>query len=357
MRGWYAHPLAARAPSADQRVLCAGGPGSSFYLDDHSHPKHLCGFGTDDADCSAYGPREVPTFSYESYNGVTNVTVPMPPPTPPPPPLPISPPPSTTWSGCMENASDVCYSFFTGTPGVDLEFSCSGTRAQIDKKFALGACSNDYAGYTSGGYENYCSDGGLGAYPVQRFFLAYEAPTFGCDYGSSCLSDSTGRVIASVCEQRRPFQEFIDCVDTDATNECVQRVTDLDLPDSTSDGSAYCRDGGLDAESATCAYGTHGCTRCGRRPNVYESLEQRRGLSGYAEGLQGNFARRRLQTAEQRGMAPSPPPPPPPLPAARGTFDEPTPPPSPIPPPPPPHCPPPLPPPSPSPPPNPRELF
>lgn len=272
----------------------------------------------------------------------------------------------------MEDAADVCYSFFTGTPGTpqNFEFSCSGTPAQIDKKFALGICPTSFAGhtdpntgafvagYTSGGYENYCSDGGLGAYPVQRVFLAYEQPTFGCDYGSSCLADpTTGRVTTSVCEQRRPFQELIDCVDTDATNECNVLVGNLGLPDSTATGTAYCRDGGLNAESATCAYGTHGCTRCGRRPNIYESLEQRRGLSGFTEGEQGNFARRRLQNAEQRGMAPSPPPPPPPLPAATGTFRDPTPPPSPIPPPPPPHCPPPLPPPSPSPPPNPPGYF
>ena len=337
-----------------------GGSGSSFYLDDHARERHLCPYGTDLADCAGFGPRQVLMFSYESYSGVTNVTAPLPPPTPPPPPAPHAPPPSTTWKGCMERAEDVCYAFFTGTPGNAFTFCCSGTQAQIDKKFSLGLCERDFAGYraTADIFDNYCSDGGLGSFPVQRDTLTYSLPTFGCDYGSSCLADNTtGRVVESACEQRRPFQEYIDCVDRDSANECDQRISAEGLEHSASDGTAYCHDGGLNSESATCAYGTQGCTRCGRRPNVYESLEQRRGLSQYDEGQQGNFARRRLQSAEQRGMAPSPPPPPPPLPESRGAFTDPTPPPSPIPPPPPPHCPPPLPPPSPSPPPVPRARF
>lgn len=340
-----------------------GGPGSSFYLDDHSHPKHLCGFGTDNADCAAFGPRTVPSFSFETYNGVTNVTVPTPPPSPPSPKTPPSPPPSTTWRGCMNRTEDVCRSYFRGSPP-NLEFLCSGTDAQIDKKCSLGICDRSYSAQrykdeaedeTSDVVER-CSDGGLASFPVQRLDFAYENPTFGCDYGSTCLEDTQGNVAESVCLQRRPFQVLMDCVDVDQEDRCTDIIRASHPTDNLADGTAFCRDGGLNSESATCSYGSQGCTRCGQRENVYESLEQRRGITQYVEGLQGNY-QRRLQTAEQRGMAPSPPPPPPPLPAARGTFDEPVPPPSPIPPPPPPHSPPPLPPPSPSPPPQPPGYF
>lgn len=354
------------APTVDQDNSCDrahngvcedGGKGSSFYPDDHARQKHLCPYGTDLADCAESGPRPVLTFSYESYSGVTNVTAPLPPPGPPPPPAPSAPPPSTTWKGCMQRAEDVCHAFFTGTPGSSFEFSCSGTPAQINRKHTLGLCGKNFDGYRSdGSYDSYCSDGGLGAYSVQRGTLSYELPTFGCDYGSSCL-ENAGKVIESVCEQRRPFLEYLGCVDMDETDECTKRISESDRPDSVSDGTAYCHDGGLNSQSAACAYGTHGCTRCGRRPVIYESREQRLGLSRYPEGSQSNLARRRLQSDEQRGMAPSPPPPPPPLPEARRAFEDPTPPPSPIPPPPPPHCPPPVPPPSPSPPPTPPGYF
>lgn len=143
-----------------------GGAGSSFYLDDHSHPKHLCGFGTDQTDCAALGPRTVPSFSFETYNGVTNVTVPTPPPSPPSPKAPPSPPPSMTWRGCMNRTEDVCRSYFRGSPP-NLEFLCSGTEAQINKKNELGICASDAATYASlaetlnSDVVERCSDGGL----------------------------------------------------------------------------------------------------------------------------------------------------------------------------------------------------
>lgn len=256
----------------------------------------------------------------------------------------------------MATEADVCHSYFSGSPP-NLAFSCSGTPSQIDLKALLGLCPHDYDYYAAGnGFQSFCSDGGLASFPVQRLDFTFEEPTFGCDYGSSCLENADGSVKESICLQRRPFQELMDCVDFDAQERCEAAILAAHEDDTHTDGTAFCRDGGLDSESATCSYGSQGCTRCGQRPNVYLSLEQRRGITQYAEGLKGNY-KRRLQNAEQRGMAPSPPPPPPPLPAATGTFDQPVPPPSPIPPPPPPHCPPPQPPPSPCPSPTPRALF
>ena len=254
----------------------------------------------------------------------------------------------------MANEADVCHSYFSGSPP-NLAFSCSGTPSQIDLKASLGLCPHDYAHYAAGnGFQEFCSDGGLASFPVQRLDFTFEEPTFGCDYGSSCLENAGVR--ESICLQQRPFQELMDCVDFDTQERCEAAIQAAHPDDERTDGSAFCRDGGLDSESATCSYGSQGCTRCGQRPNVYLSLEQRRGITEYPEGLKGNYKRRR-QNAEQRRMAPSPPPPPPPLPDATGTFDQPVPPPSPIPPPPPPHYPPPVPPPSPCPPPTPPGYF
>ena len=99
------------------------------------------------------------------------------------------------------------------------------------------------------------------------------------------------------------------------------------------------------------------CTRCGFRPVIFVSEEQRRGIDHLPTGQVGNFARRRLQNDYDLGIAPSPPPPPPPVGKGTGLFNEPLPPPSPNPPPPPPNSPPPSPHPSPSPPPNPPGTF
>ena len=138
------------------------------------------------------------------------------------------------------------------------------------------------------------------------------------------------------------------------------------------------------------------CSRCGVRDVVYKSIEQRRGLEGFASFGVGNglddetprfgFAappppgygrrrltvkegvltmlkslRRKMQNSEELGIAPSPPPPPPPPPPGNeegwAAFKNPRPPPSPRPPPPPPSSPPPLPPPSPSPPPTPPGYY
>ena len=166
------------------RVCEDGGTGSRFYRDDHDHPRHLCGYGTDRTDCAAFGERVVPTFTFESYFGATNVTVPTPPPSPPPPPYPLFPPPSTEWAATT-SPEKRCYAFFEGKPngtGSDeLDFQCSGTKEQIDAKED---CLT-FAQYNSQPDTfDYCSDGGLGSYVVQRKGHVYEQTRMACDYGS-----------------------------------------------------------------------------------------------------------------------------------------------------------------------------
>lgn len=175
-----------------------GGTGSGFYLDDHDHPRHLCGFGTDNTDCAKFGERVVSTFSFRSFSGVTNVTVPSPPPLPPPPPPPPHPPPSTEWKVTV-SPEKRCYAFFEGEPreegGVNssLDFKCSGTIEQINAKESSGICNKKFEEYRDDdSFTDYCSDGGLGSYVVQRKGHAYEQTRMACDYGSEfgpiCIS-------------------------------------------------------------------------------------------------------------------------------------------------------------------------
>ena len=341
-----------------------GGAGSVYFTDAAGQDTHLCGLGTDATDCAALGAREVLSLGFESYAGVTNVAFPRPPPVPPPPPAPVHPPPSTSWLAFPDEANR-CYSFFRES---DRTFLCSGTEAQIADKKRLELCTMNLQDYKADeDVAEYCSDGGFDSVVIHKGEIGYAAPRFGCDYGSSDCAHprefetwiTTGRgCVPKLKPREQPTTENGrgGCADVCGVGEKGDPIELYHSSDSASDGTAFCRDGGADAETATCNYGTQ-CTRCGFRKIIYKSTEQRRGLDGLASGKQGNFARRRLQSDYDLGIAPSPPPPPPPAGKGTGLFNTPLPPPSPRPPPPPPHSPPPSPCPSPSPPPTPPGYY
>ena len=395
--------------SSNNAICEDGGPGTDYYLDTESNEVHLCGYGTDQTDCAPFGERRIQSYGYMTYAGTTNITYPLPPPPPPsPPPFP-APPLNVTWEGCVTDPSRACHAFYTTHPvGADgtrppgsVNFACSGTPQQINEKVRLGVCVSPSVVSVDGvdafalfqsdpNYVEECSDGGYGAMAVKFDTKGHvnEDASFACDYGSQC----------GMCpHERRPYIDTLPCTDTcgiGTTNDIVSPLfDDASGAETLRSGTvvyqgALCRDGGAQASTATCPYGSM-CTRCGVRHVVYESTEQRRGLEGVASvrnvgnglfdpkprfGSQRSdpYERRRLgatrrvlallqtihrklQSAAELGIAPSPPPPPPPPPPGNAegwaAFKAPRPPPYPSPPPPPPSSPPELPPPLPSPPP------
>lgn len=191
-----------------------GGTGSSYYIDIEGGQAHLCGYGTDLADCAVYGPRKILSFGYLSYAGVTNMSYPLPPPPPPFPPPTPSPPLDISWRGCVTDPARVCYSFSKKRVGY-ADFACSGTAEQLYWKVRRGICTaplalaaaaafdvngpayeqltheavRDYF-LNDGTLEQYCSDGGFGSVAVRVGSVGFKHAdaTFGCDYGSQeCL--------------------------------------------------------------------------------------------------------------------------------------------------------------------------
>jgi hypothetical protein len=271
--------------SARNGICEDGGTGSSYYIDIDGSQAHLCGYGTDLEDCAPYGPRQILSYGYLSYAGVTNITYPLPPPPPPyPPPVP-SPPLNISWQGCVEDADKICYSFSTrppppppGQPSSYADFVCSGTMEQLYWKVARGIC-NPPTGETvsSAGALSYsdllsrfladtslkqdCSDGGFASVAVRvgSIGFQYSEPTFGCDYGSQC----------TMCAQSRPYIETLPCQDTCGIGTSNDVITgnpafndaNASAQKTLRDGTvlyngALCRDGGAQAASATCLYGT-----------------------------------------------------------------------------------------------------
>lgn len=252
--------------SSNNGICEDGFTGSTTFIDAAGRESHLCPLGTDYSDCAAFGPREVLSFGFESYAGVTNVTVPLPPPNPPPPPRPRWPPPSTTWVSATTGLAR-CYSFFSISSGLvpSKEFACSGTEAQITTKKLMGICSKTLIEYQNDpAYSEYCSDGGSDSVLVQRGEIS--DATSGCDYGSS----------PDVCAQARPYKQWIahcspalqwgetpttqndkcSCADECGMGEPGDPIALYHPSDKESNGTAYCRDGGPNSQSSTCNYGT-----------------------------------------------------------------------------------------------------
>ena len=250
--------------SANNGICEDGFTGSVTFLDAAGRETHLCGLGTDFTDCVMFGPRKVLSFGFESYAGVTNVTVPLPPPAPPPPPQPFLPPPSTTWVSATTGSAR-CYAFFSISTGSvpSKEFACSGTEDQIEAKKNMGICSHTFSQYnTDSKYIEYCSDGGYGSVLVQRGDMS--DATSGCDYGSS----------PQACAQARPYKQWIthcspplrwgetpqndrcSCADECGVGEDGDPVALYHPTDTEANGTAYCRDGGPNSQSSTCNYGT-----------------------------------------------------------------------------------------------------
>jgi hypothetical protein len=155
-------------------------------------------------DCAPYGPREILSFGYLSYAGVTNFTYPLPPPPPPFPPPTPSPPLNISWRGCVTDPVKVCYSFSVASSS---DFACSGTMEQLFWKVRRGICtppagltteatSEEYLQLSHEAVRDYflndvglkqeCSDGGFGSFAVRvgSSHATPTDPTFGCDYGS-----------------------------------------------------------------------------------------------------------------------------------------------------------------------------
>lgn len=158
-----------------------GSSGSLFYNDAEGALTHLCGFGTDYTDCLAHGPRTILTKSEATFSGATDVARPAPPPPQPTPPSPPVPPPFVEdFDPCTTDPANMCYAFFKGG-----NLECSGTKAQIDAKFAAGVCNLGWVGYdTISEYSDTCSDGGYFSAVIKRHDTPYEVATFACDYGS-----------------------------------------------------------------------------------------------------------------------------------------------------------------------------
>jgi hypothetical protein len=254
-------------PTARNGICEDGGTGSSFFVDVYEEETHLCPFGTDYADCVNHGPRLILSRGGDTFSGVTNVTKPYPPPpgispSPPPPPPPIIP----DFEPCVRDAERVCYAFFErGTNNL----LCSGNKQQLEQKWLAGVvgCKDLDSFLGDPNAENVCSDGGYDARTVERQNRTYDYNAFACSYGHQCLA----------CGRARPRQFTVGCVDScglDAdprlyptASSTVNGTGDAFvnwalngeagvLDPTTRNNRIYCRDGGVDAVSGHCNYGT-----------------------------------------------------------------------------------------------------
>ena len=301
--------------SANNGVCEDGGTGSAFvasalYVDALTH---LCGLGTDAADCAGLGDRLAQAPDRDAFQGVTNFSRPLPPPPMPPPPLPSTPPPSA-----FDPCTDTCTALFVVTEDAygnsEVTFDCSGTADQIDAKRAAGLC----ASAQPSGSIPLCSDGGFGAHAIRAHGnpLTNDADQteFGCDFGTSCSSCSRragGATTDYECAAQQQDDRAIgECLDTCwvDVNGGVHNVEErFDDEAATADVvDKRCHDGGPGSVSAKCGFGTQG-TRCGIRTVAYQSIHH------------GLFNRRRLNfdgsTTSIALLAPPPRPPPPPPPS------------------------------------------